>query len=170
MSTDKNPSGETKYYDIVTRGVGYLGNARTVNPENGDKYPAININALQGPKDNVRYRKFQCSVKGSQAKEVIKNYLSEINGNTDKVVCGFVVGDPQPRSWTNKETGEMHHVFQGKLIGIDWVSINGKRVFTREKTAMNGKARAAGDSQPGGMAAAQGQQSQQAASGSAWSD
>lgn len=168
MSTDKNPSGENKYFDIVTRGIGYLNNAHTVNLENGEPYPAVDIRALEGPKDNVRYRKIQCSVKGTRAKEVTKNYLSEINSNTDKVLCGFTVADPQPRSWKNKETGEIQNAFHAKLIGIDWISVNGKRVYTREKSAENGNARTAGDGQPGDMAAAQGQQPQQAASGSAW--
>ena len=167
MSTDNNnrtPGNETKYFDIITRGVGYLGRARVVTPNEGEPYPAVDINALQGPSGNVGYRKMQCSIKGTEAKRLIKNYMTSINEKDSKVMAGFSVADPQPRSYQDKETGETRNVLQVKLIGIDWVSINGDRVYNRPKS-VNGQAQP-GEGVP--AAAMPRQEPQPAADQKAW--
>ncbi len=132
-----NPSNnqnnqDDKYFDLHTRGIGYLNRVRTVNPDKGDSYVSVSIAALHGRSDNPSYSYFDTRVVGGDALEFIKAHKEAINDRDSKVLVRFKVGDGEATSYEVKSgdnKGNRNHIIKSRLLQITWASINGEVVL-----------------------------------------
>ncbi len=132
-----NPSNnqnnqDDKYFDLHTRGIGYLNRVRTVNPDKGDSYVSVSIAALHGRSDNPSYSYFDTRVVSGDALEFIKAHKEVINDRDSKVLVRFKVGDGEATSYEVKSgdnKGSRNHIIKSRLLQITWASINGEVVL-----------------------------------------
>jgi hypothetical protein len=121
-----------EYFDLHTSGLGYLNRIREVRPKRGDAFLACGIAALNGPTDDVEYRRFDVKVTGGDAKLLVERYAPAVRANR-RVLIGFLIGD----LWTDLFTQTKGaHVgmpavgLKGRLLGISWIKLDGKLVYT----------------------------------------
>lgn len=85
-------TNETKYFDLHTRGIGYLCRAREVSVTRAEPYLAVTVAALHGAAHDVEYTYIDCRVTGAEADTLIRHCKEEINSG-DKVLISFTIGD-----------------------------------------------------------------------------
>lgn len=117
-----------KYYSLIVSGLGYPSRFRYVNSPEGYLRPHVDINALEGRKSNVHYRRFQTRVATSEAEQILQRFEEKINSKTDKVLVGFRIGDANPASYETGE-GERRHFCYGRLLKVEWVRVNGEEAY-----------------------------------------
>ena len=134
-----------EFFNLHTNGVGYLNRVRRV-PVKGrgrkaEEFLACSIAAMRGPKDDLSYTYFDCRVSGTEAQEIVERLQQDVESD-HKVVIGFCIGDVythlyerDKRNEQRQKTGgtEWAALIKGRLIRIDFVTIDGKRVYTRER-------------------------------------
>ena len=95
MTTTTNQSN---YFNLVARGVGYVGRIRKVDGGKGRNaftYNAISVNAMHGDGTAPEYTRFELEPKSAQAKAVV-DYLMSQNIKDKKVLITFEAGDLMP--------------------------------------------------------------------------
>ncbi|MEJ2405357.1 MAG: DUF3577 domain-containing protein [Candidatus Thiodiazotropha sp.] len=131
-----------KYFDLHINGIGYLNRARVVSPKRADPFLAVDVTALYGSSDDVQKTRFDCRVVGGVAKEVIEQFMPQINdqgrmasdGTTlrHKVLAGFRLGDLYADTFTyqkGKKEGEIGVSLKARLLRLDWVKVDGNFVY-----------------------------------------
>ncbi|EDT2963670.1 DUF3577 domain-containing protein [Salmonella enterica subsp. enterica] len=124
---------EKKYFDLHTRGIGYISRLRTVTPK-GKKsasFLACSIAALRGDSESKEYTYFDVKICGQKAIETLKEYADKLN-KEQKVFASFVVGDAYPEVYTNKK-GELCHYIKGRLLKLPLLRIDGKEIYREPK-------------------------------------
>jgi len=133
---------DTKYYDLHTKGAGFLSRFREVKPKagSGNKFKpfcSVNIGAFRGSSENVEYTNFDTVISGTKALEVLKKYQKEINDQNTKVIVGFTIGDTYGYTFTtkNKDTqqDENRCGIKGRFLSVQFLKINGEMVYKYEK-------------------------------------
>ncbi len=132
-----NNQQEKRYFNLQANGVGYANRVREVKPENGDPFYALDISALRGNSEEIKYTNFALRVVGEEAKTVIKDNLDALSKKGNKAIMAFVVGDIQPKSFTYQKDGQTKQGvnIDGRLIKIVSLKINGNLVFKSETKA-----------------------------------
>ncbi len=64
LTMTTSTQAQTTFFNLHVEGVGYLNRVRTVDPKRGEAFLACDINALNGPADDVSYTRFDCRVSG----------------------------------------------------------------------------------------------------------
>lgn len=125
---------QTTFFNLHVEGVGYLNRIRTVDPKRGDAFLACNINALNGPADDVSYTRFDCRVSGQEAQKLVRKCQKAVDEKR-KVLIGFKLGD----LWTDTfvyqkgdRQGETGVSLKGRLLLVKWIKIDGDTVYQRE--------------------------------------
>jgi len=141
---------ERSYFDLHTRGIGYVNRLRTVTPKKSNPFMACTIAALHGETRAPEYTYIDVRVYNDKACELLER-CQEALGNKQKVLIGFTVGDIYPESFTY-EKGEKKGLtgcsIKGRLIRISLIKIDGHEVFrenaaTRQSADTNASADAA---------------------------
>ncbi len=130
----ENATSQVKYFDLITRGIGYLNRARTVTPSQGQPYESVTIAALHGNENSPNYTYYDCNVVGSDATDFIKEHKESINDRDTKVLVQFNVGDGTPSSYEvtkGKNQGNRNHLIKARLLKIRWAKV-GDKVFSFE--------------------------------------
>lgn len=126
--TSATSSSETTYFDLHTKGLGYMSRVRTVTPKKGESFLACDINALNGPSDSPDYRRFDVIVTGAEAQHLVRRCENAANGNR-KVLIGFRLGDLWPDLFTyssGDKKGTQGVSLKARLLFISWIKIDGK--------------------------------------------
>ncbi len=58
---------ESKFFDLHTRGIGYLNRIREVTVRKGQPFMAVTVAALRGTSDDVEYTHIDCVVRGCRS-------------------------------------------------------------------------------------------------------
>jgi hypothetical protein len=131
-------SENAKYFDLHTTGVGYLNRVRTVKPDRGEHFLAVDISALQGAADNVHYTRFDCRVYGKEAIRVIERLRAPIESDAHKVFVAFKIGDLYSETFIYKKgdrAGETGVSLKSRLLRIAWAKVDGETVYTAPRSA-----------------------------------
>jgi hypothetical protein len=147
-----NASASNDYFDLHTRGIGYLNRTRWVDIKGkggrrSEPFMACSINALHGEASDPNTSLFDCRVSGADAQEIIQVLMPLVAAkdkdgrNSNKVIVGFVIGDTYAHLYERKvrdngrETGEseMACLIKGRLLQITYVKVNDEVVYHKDK-------------------------------------
>lgn len=132
------PSTERQYFDLHTRGIGYVNRLRTVTPKKGTPFLACTIAALRGTTHEPEYTYIDVRVYNDRAVELLESCQDALT-RKDKVLIAFNIGDIYPESFTyekGEKKGQCGCGLKGRLIKISLVKINGHEVY-RENAPEN---------------------------------
>ncbi|EAS1759755.1 DUF3577 domain-containing protein [Salmonella enterica] len=127
---------ERKYFDLHTRGIGYVNRLRTVTPKKGQPFLACTIAALRGTTDEPEYTYIDVRVYNEKAIELLERCQDALN-QKQKVLIAFNVGDIYLDHFVykNGEKKDQHGSgIKGRLIKITMLKIDGHE-FYRENAA-----------------------------------
>ena len=126
----------TKYFDLITTGLGYLNRVREVTPEEGNPFLSVTLAALRGSADKAQYTHFECRVAGKQAKAAVRALQAAVEDD-HKVLVSFILSDLYPESFTYKKgekAGETGISLKARLLRIGWAKVDGEPIEI-ERTA-----------------------------------
>ena len=129
-------NNNVKYFDLHTKGVGYLSRVRKVSVKKGPGFLACDISALRGSSDAVEYTRFDCRVSGTEAQKVIEQVTDAANDKTKKVLIGFNIGDLYAETFTYEQgpkAGQAGVSLKGHLLRIAFVKVDGNTVYSAPK-------------------------------------
>lgn len=145
-SKSNGAAGDKKFFDLHTRGLGYLNRTRWVNIKGkggrrADTFLCCSINALHGDADSPDSSLFDCRVSGTDAQQIVQVLMPAIDAKK-KVLIGFTIGDIFAHVYERKvkekgadnkwrETGatETASLIKGRLIQIGYVKIDTEVVY-----------------------------------------
>lgn len=116
----------SNYFDLHTKGFGYLNRIRVVKPKKGESFLACSVSALHGSKEDPNVTKFDVRVSGEAAQKIVRALSSDVEAQK-KVIVGFVIGDIYPESFEVEKDGqkELRLVIKGRLLQVSFVKIDG---------------------------------------------
>lgn len=126
---------ERKYFDLHTRGIGYVNRLRTVTPKKGSPFMACTVAALRGTADEPEYTYIDVRVYNEKAVELLESCQEALN-QKQRVLIAFNVGDIYPECFTYEKgdkKGQCGCCLKGRLIKITLIKIDGHEVY-RENT------------------------------------
>ena len=132
MTTQTN---EITFFDLHTSGIGYLNRARVVKPSSGKKFKpftAVSISALFGSSEDIQYSRYDVTCVTEDTATLIQQYHDEINDESSKVICQFVISDSYSEPFTTKDD-ELRAVNKGRLLSLRFIKIDGAMVYQEEK-------------------------------------
>lgn len=124
-------STEQHYFDLHTRGIGYVNRLRAVTPKKSQSFMACTIAALRGRSDEPDYTYIDVRIYNDAACELLESCQEALN-NKQKVLIAFTVGDIYPESFTyekGEKKGQTGCGIKGRLIRITCIKIDGHEVF-----------------------------------------
>lgn len=124
-------STERHYFDLHTRGIGYVNRLRTVTPKKGKPFLACTLAALRGTTDEPEYTYIDVRVYNERSAELLEG-CQEALARKDKVLIAFNVGDIYPECFTyekGEKKGQCGCGLKGRLIKISLIKINGHEVW-----------------------------------------
>ncbi len=128
---------ETKYFDLLTSGLGYINRVREVTPEAGNPFLSVTLAALRGSADDAHYTHFECRVAGKQAKAVVRELKDAVEGD-HKVLIGFLLSDFHAQAFTYKKgekAGETGISLKARLLRIRWAKVDGEPLEIEQAAA-----------------------------------
>ncbi len=134
VSTSSSTPSNQDYFDLHIKGLGYLNRIREVPPKKGRRgqgFLACTIAALNGPKDQVEYKYFDCKVAGSDAQHLIRRCMQAVEEER-KVLVGFCLGDPWIHTFTYEKgpkAGQPGFCHKARLLKVSWIKIDNVMVY-----------------------------------------
>lgn len=131
-------STDNQFFDLHVTGVGYVNRIRKVTPKRGNPFWACDISALNGPADDVEYRRFDCRVSGADAEKLVKKFAATVadrkekGANEPKILIGFKLGDLYPDLFTRtkgERAGETAVSLKARLLFVNWAKVDGDKVY-----------------------------------------
>ena len=123
---------EQKFFDLHVTGLGYLNRAREVSVKRGQPFLAVDIAALHGSADTVEYTRFDCRVSGSDAQNLVRTLMPDIEAGKS-VLVGFKLGDLYAETFTyqsGERRGQTGVSLKARLLRIGWAKVDGTTVYT----------------------------------------
>lgn len=127
MSNDDS----TKYFDLLTSGIGYLNRVHEVIPEDGSPFFSVTLAALRGSADDAKYTRFECRVAGAKAREIVRQVRPAVEDRL-KVLVSFTLSDLNAEPFVFKSgdrAGETGVNVKARLIKIGWVKVDGQPFY-----------------------------------------
>lgn len=127
---------QKRYFNLKTTGLGYVNDIRDVEGGKGRGRKGTpnlwcRVSALRGAVESPAYSRFDCSVTGAVAQQVIRDcQQAEMAGK--KVLVSFRMGDGYADPFIYKSgerKGEPGAIIKARLLAINWVKIDGKEVW-----------------------------------------
>ncbi|MDE0094687.1 MAG: DUF3577 domain-containing protein [Gammaproteobacteria bacterium] len=118
---------QAKQFALLTTGLGYLNQVRTIEPKSGYPFLAVTISALRGLDQNVRYTYFDCVVSGRLCNTYVSQLAPYVEAG-EKVLVRFRIRDLNASAFIypkGPKEGQPGVNVKAKLIGIDWARVNG---------------------------------------------
>jgi Protein of unknown function (DUF3577). len=128
---------ENKYFDLHIDGIAYLNRARSVQVKRGS-FLAVDLSALRGEAAEVEYTRFDCRVSGSEAQQLVQEFMDQINDENRKVLVGFRAGDLYAETFTfskGEKAGSTGVSLKARLLKIKWIKVDGETVYTAPAAA-----------------------------------
>lgn len=124
---------QVKYFDLHTRGIGYLNRLRIVPAKNKKFKPftACTIAALRGTTEEPEYTYIDVRVYSEKAVELLESCQDAL-GKKQKVLIAFNIGDIYPECFTYEKgdkKGQCGCCLKGRLIKITLIKIDGHEVY-----------------------------------------
>lgn len=122
---------EKSYFDLHITGLGYVNRIREVRPRRGEPFLACDIVAIHGDAEDPERTRFDCRVAGQEARRLVEAMPRHLELGR-KVLVGFKLGDLYAESFTYREgekAGETGISLKARLLRIDWVRIDGEKVY-----------------------------------------
>lgn len=126
QATNNNGNLISNYFDLHTKGFGYLNRIRVVKPKKGESFLACSISALHGSKEDPNVTKFDVRVSGEAAQKIVRTLSADVEAQK-KVIVGFVIGDIYPESFEVEKNSqkELRLVIKGRLLQVSFVKVDG---------------------------------------------
>lgn len=137
MSENETNSAETKFFDLMTNGLGYLSRLRDVQPVDGDTFVSVSIAALRGAADQAKYTHFDCVLAGPKVQEVVAKLKPFIDAER-KVLIGFTLSDLRAESFIFKKgerAGNTGISLKARLVRIPWAKVDGNAIHDERRAA-----------------------------------
>ncbi|ATZ96537.1 MULTISPECIES: STY4534 family ICE replication protein [Dickeya] len=135
QASNNAQSGKPEYFNILISGLGYVSNIRQVNAQSGTFLSCV-INALSGPADKANYVRFDVTVAGKEASNLISRCQKAVDEDK-KVLIGFTLSNLSAEIFTLKSgdhAGEQRVSQKARLIKVDWIKIGQEMVYKAEKS------------------------------------
>ncbi|MFN9525582.1 MAG: DUF3577 domain-containing protein [Pseudomonadaceae bacterium] len=116
-------SNQKPYFDIHTKGIGYVQRVRDVPVKGGQPFLACTVAALVGPWQSAALRYFDVRVVGGDAKQLIRSYLG-VNDRKCRPLVQFNLGDLwcDPFTWPDGEhKGEAAASLKARLLKAELI-------------------------------------------------
>jgi hypothetical protein len=126
---------QSKFFDLHTKGIGYLSRIREVKPKKGDSFWACSIGALRGSSDKPEYTYLDCRISGAEALKLVQRCAKAVEADK-KVLIGFTVGDIYTDTFTfekGEKKGETGVSLKGRLLYVAFIKVDGKEVYKAAK-------------------------------------
>ena len=98
---------------------------------------ACSVSALRGSSEAAAYTRFDCTVSGAQAQQIVK--LLEPDVTDEKpVLVGFKLGDIYPECFTFEKgdrKGQQGASIKGRLLRISFAKVNGVTIDLPQSVA-----------------------------------
>lgn len=120
-----------QFFDLHTRGIGYVNRIREVTPKKGDAFWACTIAALRGDSDKAEYTYIDTRISGAEAIKLIRRCNDAVEAKK-KVLIGFTVGDIYPEAFTfekGEKKGQTGVSLKGRLLFISFIKVDGEEVY-----------------------------------------
>ncbi len=125
---------QQQYFNVITKGYGYVNSARQVKLEGGRSFLAVRVSLLEGSSESPRYVYMDLTVKGENAIEVITANFDAINDDNVKVLAAMDIGSLRVTPFIfqrGKNEGQPGASLKGVLIGLPTMKVNGEVVYQR---------------------------------------
>ncbi|MCL6392470.1 DUF3577 domain-containing protein [Pectobacterium atrosepticum] len=132
---NNSQTGKSEYYNLLINGLGYVSNIRHVNGQSGQFLSCV-INALSGPVDKANYVRFDVTVAGKEATDLISR-CQKASDEDQKVLIGFTLSNLSADIFTLKSgdhAGEQRVSQKARLIKVDWIKVGQEQVYKAEKS------------------------------------
>lgn len=127
---------QTSYFNLHIDGLGYLSNIREISAPNGSFLSCV-INALHGSTDKPDYTRFDVTVSGKEASDLIRRCMKSVD-EEKKVLVGFKLSNLAADVFTltkGEHAGETRPSLKARLIKISWIKVGQEMVYKAEKSA-----------------------------------
>ncbi|MBN3171585.1 STY4534 family ICE replication protein [Pectobacterium brasiliense] len=134
QAQNNSQTGKSEYFNLLINGLGYVSNIRHVTGTSGPFLSCV-INALSGPADKANYVRFDVTVAGKEATDLIAR-CQKASDEDQKVLIGFTLSNLSAEIFTLKSgdhAGEQRVSQKARLIKVDWIKIGQKQVYKAEK-------------------------------------
>lgn len=128
---------QTNYFNLHIDGMGYLSNIREVTTANNASFLCCVINALHGSTDKPDYTRFDVTVSGKEASDLIRRCQKAVD-EEKKVLLGFKLSNLTADVFTltkGEHAGEPRPTLKARLIKISWIKVGQEMVYKAEKSA-----------------------------------
>jgi len=141
---DKNAPEPSGYFDLHTKGCGYMNRIRWVtlkgSGRKAEAFLACAINALHGQVVDPQYSYMDLRVSGQEAIELVSELIKDSEAGR-KIFVAFTVGDTYAHAYLRdikehgRKTGEQEPaaVIKGRLLLITHIAIDDVVVFQRDR-------------------------------------
>ncbi len=145
----QNGNNKDRAYNVITQGFGFLNRVKEITPQSGNSYLACDVALLQGVGDNVTHARFQCTVRGKNAIDVIRKNFTNAQGVVESpekttVVASMKLGGITPELFTynsGEKKGQQGVAVRSTLLDITWLKI-GDNVIDLESDQQSGNGNA----------------------------
>ncbi|MEQ9859576.1 STY4534 family ICE replication protein [Pectobacterium cacticida] len=127
-------TGKPEYFNLLINGLGYVSNIRQVTGASGQFLSCV-VNALCGPSDDASYVRFDVTVAGKKASDLIAR-CQKASDEDKKVLIGFTLSNLSTEIFTLKSgdhAGEQRVSQKARLIKVDWIKVGQNMVYKAEK-------------------------------------
>lgn len=138
-------NNQNQYFDLHTRGFGFINRARWVKPKKGNPFFAVTIAACRGDDNEKTY--IDCKVVGKDAEALLDTHqVDKLNfgPNGDKVSLSFVISDLYLDTFTygaeHEKAGQFGAGIKGRVLSISYLKINDDVVLSSSQTDANQQA------------------------------
>lgn len=131
-----NQVNQTQYFDLHTRGVGYLNRIREVTVRKGQPFMAVTVAALRGSCDEIEYSYIDCVVRGAEAEKLVRRCQQACDAGK-KILVSFTIGDIYPETFmyqSGAKKGETGVSLKGRLLRLGFIKIDGETVYQQKTT------------------------------------
>ena len=131
-----------KYFDVITRGVGYMGRLREVTPPGATPYWCVSVALLEGHKDKVKYIRMDAIVRMDADLALLRQHQEAINNDGGKVLACVQLGGIRARAFTygpgsrvpkGKKAGDLGTALSTSLLSIESLKVGNEQVFRKER-------------------------------------
>ncbi|POE07541.1 hypothetical protein BV921_19285 [Pectobacterium odoriferum] len=134
QNQNNSQAGKSEYFNLLINGLGYVSNIRHVTGTSGPFLSCV-INALSGPADKANYVRFDVTVAGKEATDLIAR-CQKASDEDKKVLIGFTLSNLSAEIFTLKSgehAGEQRVSQKARLIKVDWIKVGQQQVYKAEK-------------------------------------